>query len=214
MRKVVVFDLDDTLYKEIDFLKSAFKEIAEMIGEDMSYDFMLKTYLKGGNAFYEVIDKYQLSCSVDDLLYIYRHHIPKIHLTQDATRILTMIKGKFPMGLISDGRSVQQRNKIKALGIDKYISEDNILISEEFGHHKPEPNAFLFFMKKYPLGDFFYIGDNPAKDFVAPNQLGWTTICLLDDGRNIHKQWFSLSSIYQPKIKIKSLSDCVSGILR
>ena len=28
---VVVFDLDDTLYKEIDFLKSAFHDISEII---------------------------------------------------------------------------------------------------------------------------------------------------------------------------------------
>ena len=28
-KKVVVFDLDDTLYKEIDYLKSAFQEIAD-----------------------------------------------------------------------------------------------------------------------------------------------------------------------------------------
>jgi len=29
---VVVFDLDDTLYKEIDFLKSAYKEVATISG--------------------------------------------------------------------------------------------------------------------------------------------------------------------------------------
>ena len=26
------------------------------------------------------------------------------------------------------------------------------------------------------------------KDFIAPNKLGWTTVCLLDNGMNIHKQ--------------------------
>ena len=33
-----------------------------------------------------------------------------------------------------------------------------------------------------------YIGDNPKKDFVAPNQLNWVTVGLRDDGRNIHPQ--------------------------
>ena len=44
-------------------------------------------------------------------------------------------------------------------------------------------------MKPYPqCQDFTYVGDNLNKDFVAPHALGWTTICLRDDGRNIHKQ--------------------------
>ena len=30
--------------------------------------------------------------------------------------------------------------------------------------------------------------DNPDKDFIAPNNLGWTSICLIDKGLNIHKQ--------------------------
>lgn len=30
-RKIIVFDLDDTLYKEVDFLKSAYQEIASWL---------------------------------------------------------------------------------------------------------------------------------------------------------------------------------------
>ena len=44
-------------------------------------------------------------------------------------------------------------------------------------------------MKRYPeCHDFTYVGDNPRKDFIAPNALGWQTVCLKDDGRNIHRQ--------------------------
>ena len=32
------------------------------------------------------------------------------------------------------------------------------------------------------------MGDNLKKDFLTPNRLGWQTVCLRDDGRNIHKQ--------------------------
>ena len=43
-RKVIVFDLDDTLYKEVDFLKSAYFEIASWIelhyNKTGVYDFM------------------------------------------------------------------------------------------------------------------------------------------------------------------------------
>ena len=35
---------------------------------------------------------------------------------------------------------------------------------------------------------FTYVGDNLKKDFIAPYHLGWMTICLKDDGRNIHRK--------------------------
>ena len=33
---VVIFDLDDTLYQEIDFLKSAFKEISDILSTEFT----------------------------------------------------------------------------------------------------------------------------------------------------------------------------------
>ncbi len=45
-------------------------------------------------------------------------------------------------------------------------------------------------MDKYPNAYYCYVGDNLSKDFVAPNQLGWDSICLIDHGNNIFKQDF------------------------
>ena len=46
--KIFVFDLDDTLYKEIDFLHSAYREIAQWVELKFSlndiYPFMLRVY--------------------------------------------------------------------------------------------------------------------------------------------------------------------------
>ena len=93
------------------------------------------------------------------------------------------------IGLITDGCSVQQRNKIEALGLRRWIEEEDIIISEEFGSGKPALANFEYFMKRYPeCHDFTYVGDNLKKDFIAPNALGWQTVCLKDDGRNIHRQ--------------------------
>lgn len=69
--------------------------------------------------------------------------------------------------------------------------------------------AKRYFMKKFPdCSDFTYVGDIPQKDFLAPNSLGWNTICLLD-GQNIHKQDFSLPKEYLPKVRINSLYEIV-----
>ena len=108
------------------------------------------------------------------------------------------------MRLITDRHSVTQRNKIKALNIDTLF--DLIIISEEFGSEKPNPKNFEAF-NKFNTIEKYYIGDNTSKDFIAPNALGWTTICLPDNGNNIHMQDFNKELIYLPKIKIHNLSD-------
>ena len=57
--------------------------------------------------------------------------------------------------------------------------------------------------------NYVYIGDNPHKDFITPNKLGWTTICLLDRGQNIHKQNFINSLELNPHFFIKSFDEII-----
>ena len=214
-KKVVVFDLDDTLYKEIDFLKSAYRHIASLVSnanapEEDVYQTMIETYLKGGNSFEVVIQKYGFHLfNLQWMLGVYRNHKPHIHLDSDTQNTLEMLKSKGTiMGIISDGRYNQQLNKIDALGLYAYIPEENMVVNNVEERFKPDRQSFGFFMEKYGNNcDYWYIGDNTTKDFVAPNSLGWTTVCLLDDGRNIHKQEFLLETLSMPKIKVRMLSE-------
>lgn len=192
-RKVVVFDLDDTLYYEIDFLKSAYKDISLKISKMVSatpqtiHKQMLKSYYSGENVFEVIINTYNLSVNIEELLVIYRNHKPNIRLTEDRAKALNTLKSSgIIMGLITDGRSQQQRSKIDALKLENWISE--VLISEEFGSEKPNINNFKHFENLFGKANYYYIGDNIKKDFIAPNKLGWTTICLKDNGQNIHTQ--------------------------
>lgn len=206
--KIIVFDLDDTLYKEIDFLKSGYREIVEAIGHPEAFDFMLDCYFLGENAFQCVIDKYNLSYAVEQLLAIYRNHKPSISLDPSTVATLDVLKASGTiMCLLTDGRSVTQRNKIEALGLACWFSPDNILISEEFGHSKPSMECYQYFINRYPDAEFVVIGDNPAKDFITPNKLGWTTICLCSNGQNIHDQNLEVEKSYLPKHSINNLSE-------
>ena len=145
--RVICFDLDDTLYKEIDYLKSAYREIAGYAAEHChgcsapvsvlahkAYEVMLAAYREGGNAF-EALNRFLgLNLPASDYLYIYRNHKPKIALSEDVVRMLDTLKVKgVRIGLITDGRSVQQRNKIEALGLSRWIDDEDMVISEEFG---------------------------------------------------------------------------------
>lgn len=214
--KVVVFDLDDTLCKEIDYLKSAYKEIAHRVsssqdGEEGVYQTMLNNYFNGKDVFLSLIEDYSISLDKETLLAMYRSHVPTMCLNQGAQDMLDAFsQAGVVMGVITDGRSITQRNKIKALGLEKYILPENIIISEEFGCGKPSEKGYRYFMDRYPGAQFWYVGDNVKKDFVAPNQLGWTTICLKDDGRNIHHQTADVDEGYQPKKVIDGLLQLLS----
>lgn len=203
-RDIVVFDLDDTLYKEEDYLKSAYRKIAYEIGLDVS-DEMYEWYKSGHNAFQLLIDKYDLSVSTSDLLDIYRYHKPDISLLPDAKNFLNrLMSSNVSIGIISDGRSKTQRNKLNSLGLD-WIKD--VIISEEFGSEKPSEANYRYFMDKYPGFRFSYLADNIKKDFVTPNRLGWNTICLKDDGRNIHKQDLTVAQNYMPMVTISSFDE-------
>lgn len=223
--RVICFDLDDTLCKEIDYLKSAYREIAEYAAEHCrgysdpvsvlahkAYDVMLAAYHEGLNAFEELNKFMGLNLPIADYLHIYRNHKPKIALCEDVVWTLDALKAEgVRIGLITDGRSVQQRNKIEALGLGRWIENADIVVSEEIGSEKPALANYEYFMNRYPeCQDFTYVGDNPRKDFIAPNALGWITICLMDDGRNIHRQEYNKHGMeYQPNEKIGSLRELV-----
>lgn len=228
--RVVVFDLDDTLYKEHDYLLSAYREIADRIescyGLEGIFDRMCQWWQDGENVFQCLINYCKPSTvnhqpssvnrklsTVNNLLELYHSHVPAIRLDEETKCLLDRLHSYAVLGLITDGRSLTQRHKIDALGLSAYMDEKDILISGETGFEKPSDEPFRHFMEHYPSRTYYYIGDNPAKDFIAPNRLGWTTACLLDDGRNIHPQDFSLSQQMLPRHRISQLSEIENIII-
>ena len=224
-KKVVVFDLDDTLYKEIDFLKSGYRKVAEYVWKQIglssindTYYNMMSWYSRGENAFAKLNETYGIENSIKEYLDIYRYHQPNIVLSEETKTALTGLKGAgVMMGIISDGRLETQNNKIKALGLSEWIDSDLVLINEEQKNFKPNHWSYDRMMLKCfekgvePDAKFYYVGDNPEKDFLAPNELGWTSICLLNkDGKNIHKQDFDLQLNYLPKYKVESIKELLA----
>jgi haloacid dehalogenase superfamily, subfamily IA, variant 1 with third motif having Dx(3-4)D or Dx(3-4)E len=219
MPNSIIFDLDDTLYKEIDYVKSGFNCVATYVSntsqllKDDLLESLLSFFDSGENAFAKLIEAYNLSCSIDDMLKQYRSHIPIINFDDKTKSILEILKSRNEFnGLLTDGRSIQQRNKIQSLGLDDYFSD--IVISEEFGSEKPAIENYLYFMDKSNKNNtkYYYIGDNPSKDFISANKLGWITICLKDNGQNIHKQNFSLRKEFIPDHIINNIEDILEII--
>jgi putative hydrolase of the HAD superfamily len=205
-----VFDLDDTLYRERDFLKSAYYAICNEIFPENAlnlYNEMVAIHISGGNAFSFLIEKYPAKkISLEKLLYLYRNHFPNISLREGVLEMIQAFKSRdSKFGIITDGRVVTQRNKVEALGISQLV--DKLLISEEFGASKPAAELYESFMESDKQKQFYYIGDNILKDFVTPKKLGWFCIGILDS-ENVHGQKLSeVSNEYLPHVFIKSFTE-------
>lgn len=178
----VIFDMDDTLYSEKEYVKSGYnaieKEFIEI--ENMSQK-LWNAFLNNKNAIDYVLEQEELLTEENKskALEIYRNHIPNIHLYEGIEEMLIELNKTKKIGLITDGRPIGQRNKIKVLNLEKYINE--IIVTDELGgaeFRKPNSKAFELMQKKFkiPFEKMVYIGDNINKDFIAPEKLGMRTI--------------------------------------
>ncbi len=179
----VIFDLDDTLYLEVDYVKSGFEQIGLAFPqvENLS-EKLWCSFARGEKPINIVFESEGIGNSklIEQAISIYRSHIPKIRLAHNVKEMLKDLRerGK-KLGIITDGRPEGQRKKIEALKIEELV--DKIIITDELGgeeFRKPHPRAFIEIMQtfKVPFERGVYIGDNKRKDFIAPEKLGMKTI--------------------------------------
>ena len=94
MSATIVFDLDDTLVKEIDYLKSAFKAIAVKVDStnDSLFNQMLFWYQNKENVFQNIESLYGFS--VNELKQQYRTHVPEFIQYKGVSELLLRFKEK------------------------------------------------------------------------------------------------------------------------
>ena len=180
--QVIIFDMDDTLYSEKEYVKSGYHEIAKIFPDPQYTENRLwQLFCQGEKA----IDKYleQENQFTQELkercLNIYRSQVPDIHLYTGVEEMLNTLKKQHQLGLITDGRPEGQKAKIRALKLEKKF--DEIIITDELGgskFRKPNPKAFEIIAERFHVdySRMCYIGDNISKDFIAPQMLGMKSI--------------------------------------
>lgn len=219
---VVVFDLDDTLFRERDFCRSGFKVIENILvkifGNKMrSISLRMDSYLRRRENYFdlleEILGQEGALGMMNDLVAQYRYHLPeKLHLTDGMQGVLDHLRDKGTViAIVTDGRTATQRNKIKALGLDQYVARDNVYISAERGVDKSKPDSFIDIVRKYPEAKkFIYVADNERKDFSMPNLLGWTTCRVPYHFDNVHPDFLNDDIRSQPEVRMMAINDILS----
>jgi putative hydrolase of the HAD superfamily len=193
MVSCVVFDMDDTLYAEVDYCKSGFQAVAAKLAETRAeanaeaiYENLWQVFSSGNHTttFNKALDN--LNIDYDDqligkLIKTYREHRPQISLPDGSRAVLENFHSRYKMALLTDGFLPGQELKVDALGLKKYF--EYIVYTEQLGREfwKPSPAGFEKVLEYFNFTgpDCVYIGDNPKKDFIAPNKLGFMTVQLV-----------------------------------
>lgn len=207
MITTVVFDLDDTLYDEIEYCKSGFAFVAEFLAKlpeprpssmgegEAPYAERISAVLweqfTAGNrkkTFNTALEKLRMDYDdklIGELIKVYRNHNPKITLPQDSRDVLCELSTKYTLALLTDGFLPGQELKVRALGIEKYFKL--IVYTEQLGREFWKPSLAGFEKIMQTLGakpeNMAYIADNEKKDFIAPNKLGFLSIQLIRPAR-------------------------------
>ena len=191
MIRTVVFDMDDTLYDEVDYCRSGFKACGDWLcgqfGADAEamYAAMWGEFESGDRrrVFNAALDKGKNEYDnelIGEMVRVYREHEPTIELPIESREVLEELAGKYNMALLTDGFLPAQRLKVEALGIEGYFQ--CIVYTEELGREfwKPSPVGFEKIMSHFgaKADECVYIADNAKKDFIGPNALGFKTIQL------------------------------------
>jgi putative hydrolase of the HAD superfamily len=206
----VVFDLDDTLYLERDYQHSGFQSVINLLCslypvERQELENILE---KGGDVLEGFAKEVGYPSIKESLLWHYRLHVPNISLSDDVKTLLNSLAFKgIRIVILTDGRSITQRQKLLALGLDKYL----VYISDEYNRHiKPNPLRFKMIEKSIPRKKYIYIADNPLKDFLAPNQMGWLTIGLCSKREFINQyNLHDIPRVNLPKFWIKNIIEVI-----
>lgn len=93
-----------------------------------------------------------------------------------AHEVLTYLKNKYTLHLITNGFKEVQNIKIKSSKLDQYF--DNLFISEEIGFVKPEAGIFnhAVFKAKTITQKSLMIGDNYEADILGAAAVGMDTV--------------------------------------
>lgn len=198
--KVIVFDLDDTLYNELDYVRSGLANVALdlepiiKISSNEIYQALLLSLAESRDEIFDrVLKKYD--AWNDELLQqcvsSYREHTPNIKLSNEVQNLIQTLAEDFILYVVTDGHAGVQTMKLKTLGLIDNPAIKKCYATYALGNEyaKPSPKCFEMICENEQCNpeDVVYIGDNPDKDFIGIRPLGFKTIRLMQ-GQHSHKE--------------------------
>ena len=199
--KALIFDVDDTLYDQIQPFKKALEkhlEIAETLLEPIyiaSRKYSDKVFeavnsgemtLKDSHIYrlQRALADFGIEISSEEALTVqadYSRYQGQLTLFPEFRDVFVYCQqAGIAMGVITNGLHLHQLKKIKSLDLFRWIPQESVLISGAAGLAKPSREIFELLADKLELSaaDIYYIGDSFDNDVVGCFYAGWKSIWL------------------------------------
>lgn len=212
--KAVVFDLDDTLYNQKDYIYSGLTVLDNWVKSKFKvngfYDQAKRLFETGEKDFIFNKTLELMNIPFDEKLIQgmkkqYESHIPQISLLDDAKWILSNLANDIKIGIISDGDIEIQANKVRVLRLNERFH--SVILSDRFGrnHWKPSPIPYKHVCMAMNVShqECVYIGSDILKDFITAKRLGWKTVHI--NRRNPVYSSITVSEEYMAHYQIDNL---------
>jgi putative hydrolase of the HAD superfamily len=191
--RAVLFDLDDTLYRERRFALSGFRHVAQIVAASCGLDAaqvfrLLAGSLRRGRRGTAL----QALCisaghpfdSVPALVDVMRGHLPAIHLPTASIRTLHALRTGWRLGIVTNGFPGVQRRKVAALGLEPLV--DTVVYACEHGSGlgKPDPEPFIVAARRLGVepARCVFVGDDVCRDVGGARAVGMRTIRIVRPG--------------------------------
>jgi putative hydrolase of the HAD superfamily len=223
MIRALIFDLDDTLYPEHEFVASGYRAVAKHLSatsgmpeEDIERTMMALWTREGRrNVLPAALNHCRCeSVRVEELVRVYRQHKPNIRLFPGYYDLLREFRSAYRLGIITDGVSPVQRAKCAALGLEEIV--DSIICTWEYGKEKEKPNPYSFCLQMACLqvqpDEALFIGDNWEKDCLGARGVGMRCVqvqspLLRRGGGREEEADFAVDSLFQLPEVLRKLED-------
>lgn len=102
-------------------------------------------------------------------------------LLPGAKRLVTAISAHSRTGILTNGDGRMQRRKIEAHSLEQLV--DAVLVSNEVGARKPDPEIFEVAKDELPADSYVYVGDTFEQDILPARKAGFVTAYVGEDRR-------------------------------
>ncbi|TLS52215.1 HAD family hydrolase [Paenibacillus antri] len=214
--KAVLFDLDNTILDRsktfrnftLSFVNTYFNHVEitdHLVRRIVELD--QDGYKDKAELFEELIVElpWKISPELPELMEYYElHYVRNATLMEQAQEVVQHIKSKYKTGLITNGRTLIQYGKIDRIGLRNEF--DLIVVSEEVGIKKPNPQIFKMALERLEVNpeECIYIGDHPTNDIEGAGKAGMKTIWM-----QVNQPWNPGLTI-KPNYEIKRLGELLA----
>jgi putative hydrolase of the HAD superfamily len=221
--KAVLFDIDNTLFdtatlakmSRVNAVKAMMESGLPISNVQKGYRLLLKIVEKYGANYDQHFDRLleALGYGRDPKIIaagIVAYHDTKLaYLKPDPDVIPTLIALRdkdCKIGIVSNGRSVKQWEKIIRLGLQHFFH--TVVISEEVGFEKPDPRIFALALKELGVkpDETAYVGDTSEVDVLGANAAGLVSVRLVKRKRKEPR----FDRTMRPCVTIRKVSDLLS----